>query len=42
MYMHIQKSVSSERLWNVGLVELLGALAGISGLGSTEQGSVHW
>ena len=41
MYMHIRKSVSSERLWNMGLVALLGALPAISGLGSTEQGSVH-
>ena len=41
MYIHIQKSVSSERLWNMGLVALLGALPAISGLGSTEQGSVH-
>ena len=41
MYMHIRKSVSSARLWNMGLVALLGALPAISGLGSTEQGSVH-
>ena len=41
MYVHIQKNVVRE-IMEYGLVELLGALAGISGLGSTEQGGVHW